>query len=737
MPLETTEVPRNWLERIGGTDASGWLGSFCAAPDKAVDALMWDRFYLGPLNLVERSQLLLGWLEVLDDQDGFATTLDLALSRWIKDNWAKQTEAAIESVVSAWCCVNSIVQGSASLRNESRLHKSAQILKQKFVTRHSFLGSISTAPGSDPLGLYLAAIAEFQLDRSLAGFWHRMCDLGEGVPFYHARYAILGLRRLPAANSLEAGTLRAEVVRGLIRLTQAFDRLVRERRLGESQAQSTLRRVAAQTAAAYPDSPNWTRYGLDATLALPEKLQGWLVDGIKPLADAARAAKKKNSEVHRYVLPEQRPDSFGYEGFRDIVAKVEGRQSAGLNLAEQLLSEQRSYAETTGETYFVARSLCFFADRAMSWQRDFSERCALEAIHWEPRNRVTWTTATNVLAHGRRFNLALIVAWVAYYRFPESLVVRRSLSALLLKVGRPDEAAVVKEIASRAFQPSADSEDVQSIERGYRSITALQDGEQQMLRRLPTVGSDSPLYEFLVPALVAEASFYRRWALDAPVNVAIERRAAAARLLDHASQISPDDSDVEAEKFALTVDQGEVEAVWTHLQNALSSHPAAAPLLALEAKLKREVAAAQKRPLNDDSLNELISPVIRLRELNGSFAALFHLQKGLATLALSDGAIRIEKAAKAFSSFQNNLAIRANEERMEREALTDRRERVHLRFYEWLLPRVEMQFFGGVLHPANITSSEMPVVEAAIGRHRRELEEIEECLVRRVSLAAV
>jgi hypothetical protein len=38
-------------------------------------------------------------------------------------------------------------------------------------------------PAADPLGLYLAVVAEFQgEDRSLAGFWHRLCDLPDGVP---------------------------------------------------------------------------------------------------------------------------------------------------------------------------------------------------------------------------------------------------------------------------------------------------------------------------------------------------------------------------------------------------------------------------------------------------------------------------------------------------------------------------------------------------------------------------
>jgi hypothetical protein len=304
-------------------------------------------------------------------------------------------------------------------------------------------------------------------------------------------------------------------------------------------------------------------------------------------------------------------------------------------------------------------------------------------------------------------------------------------------VRRQDEANAVRTAADLAFRDGSTSKDVKNLENSYRLIEALQDDEQQVLHRPPNIASDSPLFEFLVPAFVAEASFYRRWALDAAADVARGRRATSARLLEQASQLSPDDPEVEAEKFTLAVDQGEAETINVRLQNALSSHPAAAPLLALEAKLKRETAAAQKLPLTDEALNELILPVTRLRELNGSFASLFHLQRGLATLALSNGSVRVEQAALAFSSFRKNLAIRADEERVEREALTDNRERANLKFHEWLLPRVERQFFSGVSQSTGITSGEMPVVEAAIQQHRRELEEIEECLVRRVSLAAV
>ena len=249
-------LPESWLSRLGGADASGWLTAFQSHAEHAVSDLLWNRFYFGPLNLTERGQLLANWLEAFGDSENFAPRLDSAFAAWIEKNWGRFEQPAV-SMVSAWTCLASVIEFSARLPQTSRLASAAAALRARFPLRERFLGSFSTAPAADPLGFYLAAVAEFQDDRSLAGFWQRLCDLPDGVPFYHARYGILGLRRLKAASAWENGSLRAEVVLGMLRLANAFDRLVRERGLAEQVAKSSFRRVAVQLAAAYPSSPGW------------------------------------------------------------------------------------------------------------------------------------------------------------------------------------------------------------------------------------------------------------------------------------------------------------------------------------------------------------------------------------------------------------------------------------------------------------------------------------------------
>lgn len=242
-------IPESWLERVRGHDASGWLGAFCRDRKAAVSELLWNRFYHGPLNVLGRGHVLAGWLEAVGDDHGFAGMLDEACSEWVRLNWGRFDEDGVRQG-SAWMCAASLVEFSARLGPGSRLGRTAGELRARFAGRETFLGSFSTSPTADPLGVYLAAVAEFHgADRSMAAMWHRMCDLPDGVPPYHARYAMLGLRRLPAADPVEAGTLRAEVVRGPVRLAMGFDRLVRERGMPEALAQATFGPVISQVGA--------------------------------------------------------------------------------------------------------------------------------------------------------------------------------------------------------------------------------------------------------------------------------------------------------------------------------------------------------------------------------------------------------------------------------------------------------------------------------------------------------
>jgi hypothetical protein len=197
-------------------------------------------------------------------------------------------------------------------------------------------------------------------------------------------------------------------VLGLLRLARAFDRLVRERGLPEDIAKTTFRRVAAQTAAAYPGSQRWREHGLSETLELPERARRWLLDAVPPLAEAVRRVKNKTKQ-HQ---PPLRNSSWAQKA-RELAARLKSGDQDCLSNVKHLLDEQRRYAEATGDTYFVVRSLCQFASRVLSFSSKIALRWAEEARRWEPDNAFTWATIKDVLLRQRMAALALRFGWVA------------------------------------------------------------------------------------------------------------------------------------------------------------------------------------------------------------------------------------------------------------------------------------------------------------------------------------
>lgn len=444
-------LPEEWLSRFGGADASGWLTAFLTDPDVAVSELLLNRFYFGPLNLTERWQLLATWLEALGDNGQFAPRLDSALAGWIQKNWGRFDHPVV-TMVSAWTCLASVVEFSAKLPQSSRLVRAAAALRERFPLRERFLGSFSTAPAADPLGFYLAAIAEFQgEDRFLAWFWQSLCDLPDGVPFYHARYAMLGLRRLKAANSLENGTLRAEVVHGLLRLAMAFDRLVRERVLAEQVARPIFRRVAVQVAAAYPGSQRWAEHGLGQALDMRERPQKWGLEAIQPLAVAVRQEQAGANRSHIPPRSSIQADPVWTSRAKVLAAELRNCHTNSLTEIQRLLDEQRRYAEATGDTYFIVHSLRNFAMRILRLRPDIAGGWAEEARSWAPHDPWSWTIMVRIFLKQKDLVRTLRFAWIARKRFPENVVAHNGLAEVLKAAGRYPEAEEVYRQAIERF----------------------------------------------------------------------------------------------------------------------------------------------------------------------------------------------------------------------------------------------------------------------------------------------
>ncbi len=240
-----------------------------------------------------------------------------------------------------------------------------------------------------------------------------------------------------------------------------------------------------------------------------------------------------------------------------------------------------------------------------------------------------------------------------------------------------------------------------------------------------------------VSALIAEAHFYRSWAARCPENTALAHRQKAAALLAKADALSPQDAQIAAEKAALEWSQGNHEQATQTLFTQLGNHPAAAPLLVLKARLDREAARKEQRRLSEAALADLLQAPNRLRDLDPALMPAFHLEKGLAALALLDGAVRLETAANAFSSFRHTVAHRAAEEKVDREASRDQRARAAPRFHEWLQSTTNRRFFGTFPDPETVRADDVPGIERSLANHPSAFDEIEDTIVDRIAFAGV
>ena len=396
---------------FGSAPVPAWLLAFEADSSKAVDDLLWGRFYLGHLNVADPEDLLVDWALMIGDHAGFAQTLDETLSMWVRSHWGRppsdfQTQSPRRLAV-AWIRLLDVV---AYLGN---LSATAAKLRGFFDDRESYLAPLSPARSHDPLGRYLHAVAQYQEDRALAPTWWRLCDLPPDVPFYHGIYGIGGLRGMPPADESEKGGFRTDVAHGLLRFGQALDDSVAAGLLREPLAANELRHTATLTVAAYPFPDRWKATYWDMAGQLPERCRAWLsgaIPGIKPGSAGVRRSGRT-----RFA---PRPDWATRAQQLAVAFKKDAEHP--LVEARALLAEQCQYAETSGDSSFLVRSLTSFTKAVWQNLPAQSVRWAEEAYNWEPWNAYCHTTLTHSLTLQGETGSALPLAWDGVERFPEN-----------------------------------------------------------------------------------------------------------------------------------------------------------------------------------------------------------------------------------------------------------------------------------------------------------------------------
>lgn len=177
-----------------------WLQFFEAEPERAVDALLWRRFYFGPLNVEEPEELLIDWALFLSADEELLRQLDGALALWVENTWGEHPEGDARRLADAWSALSHVV------KNVDGLPWTVDALRRAFDEKDEYLGALSVSPSQDPLGRYIDALAAHQEDRS----------------------------------------------RGAVSLARAFDRLVERGTLPEKRAESALRSIVRLAMARFP-----------------------------------------------------------------------------------------------------------------------------------------------------------------------------------------------------------------------------------------------------------------------------------------------------------------------------------------------------------------------------------------------------------------------------------------------------------------------------------------------------
>jgi tetratricopeptide (TPR) repeat protein len=427
-------VVGSWEEVLETPAAPEWLTDFDHDAYAAVDAALWQAYYFGNLNVAEPADLLTDWALGIGERNDFVTRLDLVLAQWIQRNWGRQPEA--QGTRSAAALAHAWMQLTQVIANVPALIQAPQALRAYFADCQAYLGPLCEGFSRDPLASFLLAVARHQEDRSLLPVWWNYCDLAPGIPWHHGSYGVLGLRGLPTE---ERGGFPEHVAYGLLRLGLGLHKRSLDQSLEPHRAEAEFQRAARLTLRAYPFPARWRECWANQLYALRRRdepvdgIEGWL-SKLVPGLEHTKTDKQHSS----FSLP---PNMAGEAG--RIAGRLRSKALDATAEAQRLLGQQRRYAEKTGDSYFVCRTLNSFATAVSDDNPQLALEWAEESRVWEPWDPYTWSELTRVLRRNQKIDEALDIAWAAIDRFPDNVFARTGLAEVLRAAGEFAEAEAV------------------------------------------------------------------------------------------------------------------------------------------------------------------------------------------------------------------------------------------------------------------------------------------------------
>nr|VFK23521.1 MAG: Tetratricopeptide repeat-containing protein [Candidatus Kentron sp. MB] len=441
---------RNDLEkRFKDGVIPSWLLHLDQDPEAALHDLLRGRASLGHLSAAEPDELLLDWLRGFGPRSHYARLLNGALTTWINRYWGKLllSDTGYAVLTSrAWLRAMDTIAASPFVGSEDivrpedyPLFGAATSLRERVLADRNFLNDMTEAHTHDPQGIAWVALANHQTDRALLDEWWRLISLPPDEPWYRGKHGLMGLRRLPPENPALRGGFNKELAQGLGRLGETFWARTREGWLPEKEMRAEFSSIAHLTMGKnFPD--RWRGYWRHlADQHREDDFVTWL-----PISEAElkKTVPERNQRIQEPIWKDR---------VKALAQELEHPTEKIVEQANELLSEQRRYANATGNMSFPVRTACNFSghirvanpQQALAWAR--------MAKGVDPWNAHTWTNEAMALVAMEDYAQALGIYSEAILRFPENAVPRTGRAEVLKLQGKLDDALAAYEETINRF----------------------------------------------------------------------------------------------------------------------------------------------------------------------------------------------------------------------------------------------------------------------------------------------
>jgi tetratricopeptide (TPR) repeat protein len=400
-----------------------WLDELTATPYAAIQKLVLG--YAG-VSAWSRSSLRESFVEIFQTH---AAQLDAAVAEWLNERLMKLPPEKTPTLV--W---SSQLQDLFSAIASLPLPKVARLLRDRLRDLRTWLRPLRTDEGSDPEAAYLAALAWAETNQHLEGMWQGLVFRRQGEPAYYTDIGLLGLRK-----TRDEHTKQPPPKAPFLLLATLID-------LADAPGiakDDWILTTGALLGGYHYSLETWVREFEPVLEARQDAQNGpkWL----KKILPLPSAFFKTPINSPRRISPPFTLDQCNW-----FVSEV---RRSGPDLTDRrfeiFLNNQRSYANTTNNPYYLVRTFNRLAEAAKNHNPDWAVARAEEALDWhggDPRN---WTVLARCLFARSRSakkqgdferaktdqRKALDTLWTARFRIPYNTYIRAELGRLHRETG--------------------------------------------------------------------------------------------------------------------------------------------------------------------------------------------------------------------------------------------------------------------------------------------------------------